>query len=309
MKIEKEASAPAIHYSSLSIRIADITFNIKNARPDLKLQVVGSSREFLVHGTPPEIAIEARWQDLSVLELKQGKQIFDSGSLWQLYRQNGDYVFSLISPAFGQIPYKVAFLRKDYSKGEVLLHKAYFDPEQPVNPLNYPLDELILINYLSSGRGIEVHACGLVDSLGQGHLFAGHSEAGKTTTARLWEGEPGITILSDDRIVLRKIENKIWMYGTPWHGDARLASPERAPLSRIYFLRHGEKNELVKQRKNPSLMRLMACSFLPYYNPQAIDFSLTFFEEIVSSVPCHELSFLPDKSVVEYLQKEIGLHS
>ena len=69
------------------------------------------------------------------------------------------------------------------------------------------------------------------------------------------------------------------------------------------------KGDAQTDAKTPSLMRLMACSFLPYYNPQAIDFSLTFFEEIVRSVPCHELSFLPDKRVVEYLQKEIGFRA
>ena len=46
---------------------------------------------------------------------------------------------------------------------------------------------------------------------------------------------PGVTILSDDRIAVRMKNGQPWLYGTPWHGDAGLASPAsspRAPLTR-----------------------------------------------------------------------------
>ena len=72
-------------------------------------------------------------------------------------------------------------------------------------PLEYPLDELLLQGLLARGRGAEIHACGIADGSGRGLLFVGQSGAGKTTMARLWEGERGITVLSDDRIILRRV--------------------------------------------------------------------------------------------------------
>ncbi len=194
-------------------------------------------------------------------------------------------------------------MNKDFSRSEVLLHRTYFDTNQPVYPLEYPLDELHFINFLSLGRGVEVHACGVIDSKGQGHLFVGQSGAGKTTIARIWQNEPDVTILSDDRIVLRKVRNKIWMYGTPWHGEAGLASPARSPLTRIYLLRHGQENELIHQNMVEALSRLFACSFVPFYNPKALDFTLGFFEEVVKAVPSYEFRFKPDKGVVELIQE------
>jgi hypothetical protein len=129
----------------------------------------------------------------------------------------------------------------------------------------------------------------------------GQSTAGKTTIAKLWEDEPNSIVLSDDRIILRRMGSKIWMYGTPWHGEAMLASPSRAPLTAIYFLEKGETNELVAQKPSDSISRLFTCSFPPFYNRDALDFTLSFLEDVAKMVPCYELRFKPDKSVVELI--------
>lgn len=287
----------------LLIGIAGRVFAIISTHPTMKLQAGGATQNFFVNQTTPDMTIEARWDDLSGLNI-EGEKIFDSGSVWQLYQNDETYLFRITSPAFGSIPYKAARVLKDFTWGEVLLHAPYFDVNQPVYPLAYPLDELLFINFLALGGGVEIHSCGLIDSSGRGHLFAGQSEAGKTTMARLWQDEPGVTILSDDRIVLCHTNGRVWMYGTPWHGEARLACPASAPLKRIYFLRHGNSNELIQQAASEAVGRLFACSFLPFFNPQALDFTLGFFEETVKSVPCCELRSLPDKRVVEFIQQQ-----
>jgi hypothetical protein len=109
--------------------------------------------------------------------------------------------------------------------------------------------------------------------------------------AKLWKDTPGVTILSDDRIILRQIDKKLWMYGTPWHGEAMHASPDRAPLTRIYFLEKGSKNELIPLKNSVALGRLITCSFIPFYSQPGVAFTLSFFEELVKAVPCCELRF------------------
>jgi hypothetical protein len=197
----------------------------------------------------------------------------------------------------------VARVRKDFKRGGVLLHRPYFDCDQPIYPLEYPLDELLINNFLSLGRGVELHTSGVVDSQGNGHLFVGHSEAGKSTMARLWDDEPDAKILSDDRIILRNSGERIWMYGTPWHGEGGFVSPDRAPVTRIYFLKKGQENALVPQRRAEAVERLFVCSFASFYSAEALDFSLGFLGEVAKTVPCFELSFVPDKRVVEFIQR------
>ena len=73
-----------------------------------------------------------------------------------------------------------------------------------MNPLEYPLDELLWIHRLSMGEGVEVHGCGVIAPDGRGLLLTGHSGAGKSTSSRLWSQHDGARVLSDDRIILRR---------------------------------------------------------------------------------------------------------
>ena len=278
-------------------RVADIVFHIVSS---FKLRMDESAQDFLVPQTTPDVTIETEWGDLS--QKPEGRKIFDSGGIWQLYQSGREYFFSFTSSLLGSIPYKLARINKDFTTGKILLHGPYFDHNQPVNPLEYPLDELLLINFLASGKGVEIHACGIIDQFGQGRLFVGQSGAGKTTIARLFEETEGVTVLSDDRIILREMGQTVWMYGTPWHGEAGLASPARAPLSQVYFLEKGSKNQLAPQKRADAMGRLFACSFLPFYSHEGLAFTLGFLEDVVKATPCHVLKWLPDRKVIEFLE-------
>jgi len=307
---EKKVKTVSVEFSGIHnltfdracVRIAGIDLALVSVDPAMKIQIQGASENFLIHEENPDITIEASWDDLPTMKL-EGQKLFESGAVWHLYEKDRTYMFLLNSEALGSIPYTIARVQKDMTWGEVLLHRNYFDPHKSIYPLEYPLDELLMVNFLSLGRGAEVHACGLADSQGNGHLFLGQSRAGKTTLARFWQKEKGVTVLSDDRIVLRRIGERLWMYGTPWHGEAELASPAKVPLTRTYFLQHGKTNEQAQLGTTEAVARLFACSFLPFYSPEALEFTLGFFEEVVKEVPCHELRFFPDKRVVEFIQQ------
>jgi len=257
---------------SALLRIAELTIALTSDDSTLTLPVEGANTQFLVREAEPDVRVRARWGNLA--EVSGGRKLFDSGGLWQLFTANGALRFHFTSSAWGPLPYKVAWFDKDFESGEVLVHRPYFPPGHLVYPLGYPLDELLIIHLLAAGRGVEVHACGVVDASGQGYLFAGQSGAGKTTMARLWQKPEEITVLSDDRIILRYQAGQFWMYGTPWHGEAGLSSPARAPLKGVYLLRHGPSNRLVPLRRSSTAARLVACSFPPFYHSSGLDFTL-----------------------------------
>ena len=285
--------------SQFCLEVADISVQIHSTDPTLQFETQGVMNDFLAGQDQPDAQASATWSDLSQMSL--GKQSFDSGALWQLHRCNGSYLYAFTSSVFGSVPYKVASFDSSFTSGEVCLHRPYFESKQALYPLEYPLDELWMVNLLGQGRGAEIHGCGVVDADGQGHLFVGQSGAGKSTMARLWEPQKGIQILSDDRIVLRQADQKLWMYGTPWHGEAGFSSRARAPLTRIYFLRHAKENKLLPQRPAQAVGQLFTCSFPPFYNPEALDFTLGFFEKVVQAVPCCELRFLQDEKVISLI--------
>jgi len=263
----------------------------------MKLRVNGAAESFLVSNGAADVEVTTAWGKLC--QPAHTNFVFDSGGLWRLSRELETHVFHLTSPMYGTLPYKRATFSADFTSGEVLLERSYFDPRDPADALNYPLDELLMMNLLAHGRGVEVHACGLEDTDGQGYLFIGHSGAGKTTMARLWQKSAGVRVLSDDRIILRSWAGATWMYGTPWHGEARLALPARTPLRQIFFLRHGTDNEIVPLRCGEALARLLACSFVPFYSRSGLAFTLAFFHQLIDSLPCAQLRFVPEERAVE----------
>ena len=244
--------------------------------------------------------IDARWG--TVPEALPGNLVFDSGGLWRQYRDGSDQIFRFHSAVFGALPYKECRVREDFRSGEVVLNRDYLDVGRPVYPLEYPLDEILMLNLLSQSGGVEVHSCGIEDQDGRSYLFLGQSGAGKTTTARLWDGLPGVRILSDDRIILRVLDGHLWMYGTPWHGEGEFANPARARLDHIYFLGRGPTNVAIPLRSAEAVARLMTCSFLPFHNQSGLDFTLGFLQQVTQLAPSAELRFVPDRRAVDFVR-------
>jgi hypothetical protein len=276
--------------------VAGITFGLR-AKRGLRLGLDKELEAFAHEAEACDVNIEVSWADS--LAVPQTTPLFYSGGLWSLFAEPSGYRFSFLSELLGKTPYKEAWFDPEFRAGRVLLSRRYFDTEQPVYPLEYPLDELLMIHRLSRGEGVEVHAVGISDDTGRGRLFLGHSGAGKSTTARLWLNRLGVKILSDDRIILRACDGRIFMYGTPWHGDAGIASPDCAPLSDIYLLEHGQRNECVSVPQGRIAAELFARSFVTHHSEKGIRFTLDFLDRVAREIPCSIFRFVPDETAVE----------
>ena len=230
----------------------------------------------------------------------EGARLFDSGGAWRLYEHRGHDVYRFFLPWLRPAPYKEAWLEKAGREGAVYLNPAAYPMDEPVDVLEFPLAELLFARLLPAHQGVELHACGVVDPSGKGYLFAGHSEDGKTTTARLWAEVPGAKVLSDDRIVLRREGGAWWIYGTPWHGEASFAADDRARVAAILLLRRGETNALDPLGPAEAVSSLLARSFAPLHDPAAIESTLALLEKAASDVPCFRFSFVPGPDAVGF---------
>ena len=292
---------------TLALDIAGLTIELDSAG-DLPIDAEGAARKFVRADLPStgaprraDVKLRAVWGEPT--EPPAADLLFDPGKgLWRLYRIGGKNRFVFTAPLLGPVPYQAATFNEDFTDGEIEIRRDVFGHRLPVYPLQYPLDELLMVHLLSHGRGVEVHGSGIVSADGVGTLFAGQSGAGKTTMAKLWLSEPDITILSDERVVLRQEGGEIWMYGTPWHGDGRIANQGRARLGRVFFLRHAEQNGLAAVSPTVSVARLFACGFAPFHRPQGLDYTLQFLEQVAQRCDCRELGFRPDRSAVDFVR-------
>jgi hypothetical protein len=222
-------------------------------------------------------------------ELQPEETVFDTEENWSMLRYNAGYILK----ASG----RVLALDSDFRSGDL-----YIDPfESPPSPLSYPLDEVLIISLLAKGRGLIVHACGVNDG-NEGSLFIGTSGAGKSTIANLWRSKKDAVILSDDRIIIRKMGGHFGIYGTPWHGDAKACSPERAPLKKIFFLKHADKNKIKKLSPIDATSRMIVRSFPTFWDKKGMEFTLGFIDELVTEVPCYELGFLHNERIIDFVR-------
>ena len=275
--------------SYLSIAGIDIAIH----DPEPRWSWIEPVSRFLVAPRTPEVVL-----DVGRASARPGRAearpAFDSGAVWRLYQDPEGFRIECRSETFGDEPYKTAIFDDSFTRGTVYVMPAV----EHLNPLDYPLDEVLIANLLARGRGVELHSCGVIDREGRGHLFVGVSGAGKSTTARLW-GDRAAGIVSDDRVIVRERDGAMWMYGTPWHGEAELSMPEGVPLTGVYLLVQAETNALRALDPAEAVARLFRCTFPLFHDAAALEFTLSFLERLTAAVPVRELRFTRDPGVVD----------
>jgi hypothetical protein len=258
----------------------------------------GAHHQAFISRALPEVKLRVHQGPAPYSELSN--PIFDSGGNWTLYRLGDKPVIRIRTPKFD--PYQMVILQPDFECGDIYCEgEAWTSTDGHLSPLGYPLEEVLVVNLLARGRGVLLHACGVRDG-DQGLLFAGTSGAGKSTLTRLWEEHDGVTVLSDDRVIVREHDGRFWAYGTPWHGDAWAASPDIVPLERIFIIQHASENQAVALEPSTAVSRLLTRSFPTFWDAEGMAFTLDFLGRLVEAVPCYELGFVPEQSVVDFLR-------
>ncbi|HEV7238405.1 MAG TPA: hypothetical protein VGQ36_04130 [Thermoanaerobaculia bacterium] len=282
------------------LRIGGMTIAFHCADASVTWEWDAPTSRFLVPPGPADV-------DISITTApppsSRGELLFDSGAVWQLFRDGDGYRIDCHTPLFGDEPYRVVRFDESFTRGELFLAPAA--AAMHVNPFEYPLDEVLIANLLGRGRGVELHSCGIIDKQGRGRLFVGMSGAGKSTTARLW-GDDAAGIVSDDRVIVRQEDGAFWMYGSPWHGEAELSLATRVPLADVYLLVQAESNEIRPLPRPVSVARLFGCTFPLFYDEAALSFTLEFLDRLGANVPVRELLFTSDRAAVDLVLREEG---
>ena len=246
-----------------------------------------------------DVEVEVDWAES--LE-RPNEVLFDAG-IWRSSAARDGLQFDFMTERLGSAPYKRAIFDNGFNFGRVLLNRQLLGGLESYYPLEYPLDELACMHRLGLGHGVELHCCGLATSDGRGYLFVGHSGAGKSTLGKQWVLHRGATILSDDRIVITADDNGYLIHGTPWHGEAGLAKNASARLQSVFLIKHGASNRTEKLNPTRSATELLSRSFVPWYRPQNLAFTLDFLQQLTEKVPVYVFHCLPDGSAVEFLER------
>jgi hypothetical protein len=234
-------------------------------------------------------------------------KLFEARENWRVFEDTRSYIFEIFQQdTSGSSRIKsVCFVEKGLSSG-----KVYILPEEAgsadsnvwsLEELMRMLGHLLLASILHRHQALLIHASGVVSNE-EGILFCGISGAGKTTLSRLWQQRAGSTVLSDDRVLVRKEQEGYVVYGTPWPGEGRIVSCQKAPLKRIAFLSKARKNALIRLRKEEALHQIVTQCFPPLWDREGICAALEFCGALLEAVPVFRFDFLPNESAVAFIK-------
>ena len=172
----------------------------------------------------------------------------------------------------------------------------------------FPSDQILIARLLADRQGCYLHSSGAILN-GQGLLFVGHSEAGKSTMVKMLKDPKGfgkplgsVEILCDDRIIVRHWPEGFKIHGTWSHGEVPDVSAASAPLRAILFLEKAPENRLVLlEDRQEILRRLLACLIKPFVTADWWAKTLDLVEQLAREVPCYELRFDKSGAIVAQL--------
>jgi hypothetical protein len=239
-------------------------------------------------------------------------------SPWAIYRAGESWVYLGIAPQPGDPTlHCVAVFSADYSQADIYNSTSYgqaWRDGELASLTMFPTDQILLARLVADREACYLHSGGLTID-GQGFIFVGHSEAGKSTTMRLVSEELGdrSEILCDDRNIVRRWPEAFrggpagfYVHGTWSHGDVPEVSSACAPLRAILFLEQHEHNEIVLVADKKRIWQsLLATVIRPLVTAEWWRREMDLLEQIVGEVPCYTMRFDKSGKIVADLEKMV----
>ena len=277
---------------------SDLPITDRTFHPKFKL--------FEVHG-PGEDTITIRHHfglpDLNGNDL--GKEVYRKPP-WAIYKKGDSWIYTGISPTRGdESIHRVAVFNCDHTRVRIYNDQTREDSfiKGDLHSLTlFPTDQILLARVLADREGCYLHSSGVILD-GNGLLFVGHSDAGKSTIATMLRDR--VEILCDDRMIIRKRTDGFRIYGTWSHGDVPDVSPSSAPLTAIMFLEQAPENRIILVDDRKAITRrLLACLIKPFETADWWAKTLRLVERMAREVPCYVLKFDRSGGVVDLIVDE-----
>lgn len=151
-----------------------------------------------------------------------------------------------------------------------------------------------------------VHASVIAHN-GQGYMFLGRSGTGKSTHSRLWLNHIADTeLLNDDNPVIRVIDSKAIVYGTPWSGKTPCYKNIQVPLKAVVRLSQAPYNKIARLAPLQSFASLMPACSCKRWDSEAMTQLHKSVEKTISMVPCYHLECLPDEAAAKLCHSTVS---
>ena len=282
-----------------SYKVADHVFSIRMDKDDALWSDLDNYSPFLYNGGEESVFTLDLVQDLSI-EGKKALYISNPESLERrvdLYQIDGGYLFEMAP--LGNVPV-CGWLKtsSDFSKAYLKVEKAK----------KYCVNNALMLLYAFRTAGmstLEMHASVTVKD-GKGFLFLGQSGTGKSTHSSLWlKNIPGTHLLNDDNPVVRVVDGKARVYGSPWSGKTPCYRNEDYPIGAFVRINRAPYNAIHRQNVKESFASISSSSSGLRAIRSIGDGLFTTISSLIQSIPCFVLDCLPDDDAAFVCSNEV----
>ncbi len=144
---------------------------------------------------------------------------------------------------------------------------------------------------LTAFNGLMLHSSA-IEMDGRAYLFSANSGTGKSTHTGLWKKTFGdkVTYINDDKPIIRKIDGKFYVYGTPWSGKTDLNTNIKVPLAAIVFIERGVTNSIepIDPAKEAVAVPMLEQTPRPR-TPKLLEAMLNTADDLLTSTPLFRL--------------------
>lgn len=159
---------------------------------------------------------------------------------------------------------------------------------------------------LSTKQAIAIHSS-TIECGGRCILFLGESGTGKSTHTRLWrENIEGAKLLNDDSPIIRIIDGKAIVFGSPWSGKTPCYKNLSYPIAGFCRLSQAPHNAI---RRLPTIAAIGAllpsCPPAFAHDEELQDMICNTLGEMLRRIPAYHLECLPNAEAAQLSRKTI----
>ena len=166
----------------------------------------------------------------------------------------------------------------------------------------FAVNNAIMLAYAYAGADkdtVLLHAS-VIRKDGRGYMMTAPSGTGKSTHTFLWyKNIPGCDLMNDDNPVVRIIEGKPIIYGTPWSGKTPCYKNQEAPVGGFVFLSQAPYNKIQRLRGVSAYAALLPSISGKRWDKAIADGLHCTENALASHVPVWHLECLPDEAAAK----------
>ena len=173
---------------------------------------------------------------------------------------------------------------------------------------SFGLNDAIMLIYAFAGAHFStllIHAS-CVSYQGKAYPFTAQSGTGKSTHTSLWMKHiEGTELMNDDNPIIRIINGKPIVYGSPWSGKTPCYRNIKAPLGAVTRIERAPYNKAVCLSVVEAFASLLpACSTMKW-DETLYDLLCNAITEIIQTTPIYTMHCLPDEEAAHVCQQTI----